>query len=204
MDQTAEAIYEIIKDYQHDYKARKFEITRGHIINWANQFGDDNAFVLEELLHILPSVYISKEKARNLLRNRLIQILQFYKYNDMKELVTKTHFFDTQKAYKSQSELLTIIDDILQTEYMLNYKDFINFPKRNFIYFDDILATGGTVFKDLKSWLYKKEDSANENYKEVLANTKTLAVSLFCYHQLGFGNMEYGLMKEFHDDIKKG
>lgn len=203
MEQTAEAIYEIIKDYQCDYGARKFEITVEHIINWANQFGEDGAFVLEELLYFLPSIYISKEKAKDLLRNRLTEIMKFYRYPNMNVLVENTHFFDMQKANKSQPELLEIIDDILQTEHMINYKDFEDSPKRNFIYFDDILATGGTVFKDLKIWLSAKEDGVNENYKAVLANTKTIAVSLFCYHQLGYGNMEFRLMKEFDDAIKK-
>lgn len=202
MRETAESIFEIIKDYQCDYVDRKFEITVDHIIAWANQFGDDAEFVLKELLHFLPQVYISKERAKNLLRERLIEIQKFYAYKSMAEMVLHTHFFDVQKKYKSQSEILSMIDDILQTEYLINYKDDIDKPKKNFIYFDDILATGGTVFRDLNTWLKSKDDNENENYKLVLNRSKTLTISLFCYHSFGFSNMEWRLMKQSDDKIK--
>ncbi|WP_027395122.1 phosphoribosyltransferase-like protein [Aquimarina latercula] len=202
MIELAEQIYEIIKDYQCDYKNRKFEITIEHIIKWANQFGNDAEFVLSELLHFLPDVYISKEKAKTFLHKRLLEIQEFYNYKTMNELVLNTHFFDVQKKYKSQTEILNITDEILQTEYMISYKDYIDNPKTNFIYFDDLLATGGTVYRDLSNWLASKDQNGIENYKSILNKSKTLAVSLFCYHQLGFGNMEFRLMKQFDDKIR--
>jgi hypothetical protein len=203
MQETAEQIFEIIKDYQCDYAKRKFEITVEHIIAWASQFGDDAEFVLKELLHFLPEIYISKEKAKNLLRTRLLEIQKFYGYKTMNEMVLNTYFFDVQKGYKSQTEILSIVDDILKTEFMVNYKDHIDKPKTNYIYFDDVLATGGTVYRDLATWLETKEDVKNENYKAIINKTKTLAVSLFCYHSFGFNNMEWRLMKQFDDKIKK-
>lgn len=203
MQETAEKIFEIIKDYQCDYAERKFEITVEHIIAWANQFGDDAEFVLKELLHFLPEIYISKEKAKNLLRTRLLEIQKFYGYKSMNEMVINTHFFDVQRGYKSQPEILTLIDEILQTEFMVNYKDYLGSPKTNYIYFDDVLATGGTVYRDLATWLETKEDGVNENYKAIINKSKTLAVSLFCYHSFGFSNMEWRLMKQFDDKIKK-
>jgi hypothetical protein len=203
MQETAEQIFEIIKDYQCDYAERKFEITVEHIVAWANQFGDDAEFVLKELLHFLPEIYISKEKAKDLLRVRLLEIQKFYGYKTMNEMVINTHFFNLQKGYKSQSEILSIVDDILQSEFMVNYKESIDAPKTNFIYFDDVLATGGTVYKDLATWLETKGDGQNENYKAIINRSKTLAVSLFCYHSFGFSNMEWRLMKQFDDKIKK-
>ena len=203
MQETAESIFEIVKDYQCDYADRKVEMTVEHIIEWGNQFGDDAEFVLKEVLHFLPDVYISKEKAKNLLRERLLNIQKFFAYQSMAEMVLNTHFFDVQKKYKSQSEILSMIDNILQTEYMIDYKDSIDEPKMNFIYFDDILATGGTIFRDLNAWLNAKDDNANENYKLVLNKSKKLAISVFCYHSFGFSNMEWRLMKQSDDKIKK-
>lgn len=106
MQETAEQIFEIIKDYQCDYAERKFEITVEHIIAWANQFGDDAEFVLKELLHFLPEVYISKEKAKVLLRKRLLEIQKFYGYKTMNEMVVNNYFFNIQRSYKSQRELI--------------------------------------------------------------------------------------------------
>ncbi len=119
MQETAEQIFEIIKDYQCDYEERKFEITVERILAWANQFGDDAEFVLKELLHFLPEIYISKEKAKDLLRIRLLEIQKFYGYKTMNEMVINTHFFDLQKGYKSQSEILSIIDVILLRNFYL-------------------------------------------------------------------------------------
>lgn len=203
MQELAEEIFEIIKDYQCDYADRKFEITVEHIINWASQFGEDGEFVLSELLHFLPEIYISKEKAKDLLRARLLEIQRFYRYKTMNEMVTNTYFFNVQRDYKSQSEILNIVDEILQSEYMIDYKDSLDNPKTNFVYFDDILATGGTIFRDLSSWLESKDDGVNENYKAVINKTKTLAISLFCYHSFGYSNMEWRLMKQFDDKIQK-
>lgn len=203
MQDLAEQIFEIIKDYQCDYPDRKFEITVEHIIAWANQFGNDAQFVLEEMLHILPEIYISKEKAKNLLRERLLDIQKFYGYKTMNEMVINTYFFDVQKGYKSQPEILAIVDEILQEEYLINYKDYLDNPKTNYIYFDDVLATGGTTVRDLSNWL-KENDTINnkQNFKLILNGAKSLGVCFFAYHQLGFGNMQYILMKTFDDKIK--
>lgn len=199
---SASQVYEIIKDYQCDYENRKFEVTPEHIQNWANQFGDDANFVLSELIHFLPEVYISKEKAKSLLRKHLIYLQKLHNYRTMNELIMNSHFFDSQKPEKSQGELLIIIDDILQTEFMINFKSLESYPKKHYIYFDDILATGGTIFKNLKKWLDSEEGGVKQS-DAVLDNKKTLAICLFCHHQLGFSNFEWQLMKDTNDKIKK-
>ena len=86
---------------------------------------------------------------------------------------------------------------------MVDYKVSIDTPKKNYIYFDDVLATGGTVYRDLAIWLDAKDDEVNENYKAIINKTKTLGISLFCYHSSGFSKMEWRLMKQFDDKIKK-
>lgn len=197
----AEKIYEIIKDYQCDYKQRKFEVSPEHINLWASQFGDDSDFVLSEILHFLPEVYISKDKAKSLIRKRLIDFQNFHGYKSMNSFVISTHFFDVQPPEKSQGEILQIVDDILLTEYMINYKDFAEEPKKHFIYFDDVLATGGTIIRDLRIWL-DDSDSGIQNKAAVLTKKKTLALSLFCSHSLGFGNFEWQLMKHTDDKIQ--
>ena len=67
MEETAERILEILQDYHCDFPATKYEMSVEHITKWANQFEDDAAFVLSELLHFLPQIYISKSKAIELL-----------------------------------------------------------------------------------------------------------------------------------------
>jgi len=93
MEELAERIYQIIKDYQSDYPDRKFEINVNHILKWANQFEENAEFVLTEVLHFLPEIYISKERAKQLLRERLEYFQRYYGYAEMYQLILNTHFF---------------------------------------------------------------------------------------------------------------
>ena len=103
MEETAERILEILQDYHCDFPATKYEMSVEHITKWANQFEDDAAFVLSELLHFLPQIYISKSKAIELLKQRLIDFQNLYKYQTMNEFIMNTHFIDVQKEEKSQN-----------------------------------------------------------------------------------------------------
>ena len=149
------------------------------------------------MLHFLPQIYISKSKAIELLEKRLVDFQAFYKYQTMQEFIMNTHFIDVQKAEKSQKEILPVVKEILDKHFGINYDLLIDQPKKHYIYFDDVLATGGTVYKDLSNWL-----SESNNLKKVLNKEKTIALSLFCYHKLGFDNIEWRLMKAFDDKIK--
>ena len=194
MEETAERILEILQDYHCDFPATKYEMSVEHITKWANQFEDDAAFVLSELLHFLPQIYISKSKAIELLKQRLIDFQNLYKYQTMNEFIMNTHFIDVQKEEKSQKQILTLVKEIINNGFGINYDLTINEPKKHHIYFDDVLATGGTIYKDISIWL-------TENFQDVVENKKTFALSLFCFHQLGYGNMKWGLMQD--EQLKK-
>ena len=145
MEETAERILEILQDYHCDFPATKYEMSVEHITKWANQFEDDAAFVLSELLHFLPQIYISKSKAIELLKQRLIDFQNLYKYQTMNEFIMNTHFIDVQKEEKSQKQILTLVKEIINNGFGINYDLTINEPKKHHIYFDDVLATGGTI-----------------------------------------------------------
>ena len=167
MEETAERILEILQDYHCDFPATKYEMSVEHITKWANQFEDDAAFVLSELLHFLPQIYISKSKAIELLKQRLIDFQNLYKYQTMNEFIMNTHFIDVQKEEKSQKQILTLVKEIINNGFGINYDLTINEPKKHHIYFDDVLATGGTIYKDISIWL-------TENFQDVVENKKPL------------------------------
>jgi hypothetical protein len=198
----AEKIFDIIKDYQCDYDKRKYNLSPDHIQIWANQFGHDADFVLSEMLYFLPEIYLSKERARNLIKNRLINFQNSFGYLSMDEFIASTHFFDVQALEKSQGEILLLVDELLKTEYKIAYKDLRKNPKKHFIYFDDVLATGGTILRDLMQWFNEIEDGIS-NKEAILSKKRTLAISLFCCHSLGFGNFEWQLMKHVDDNLQK-
>jgi len=71
MQKLAEQIFEILKGYHCDYPDTKHKMSVEHILKWAKQFGDDAEFILTELLHFLPNVYVSKEDAISILEEQL-------------------------------------------------------------------------------------------------------------------------------------
>ncbi|OXB03336.1 hypothetical protein B0A81_18570 [Flavobacterium plurextorum] len=67
MHETAERIFEILQDYHCDTPETDYRMSVEHIMDWAGQFDDNAEFILSELLHFLPEIYISKSKAAELL-----------------------------------------------------------------------------------------------------------------------------------------
>lgn len=179
MQELAEQIFEILKDYHCDYEHTKHKMSVEHILKWAKQFGDDAEFILTELLHFLPNVYVSREKAISILKEQLELLKGNYKYSSMYEFIKNTYFIDVQKEEKSQKKILELVKEILQKDYKIDYDSLQQTSsKKHYIYFDDILATGNTIFDNLKSIFdYNLSDFTNGN--------KTINICLFCCHTFG-------------------
>ena len=196
MQELAEQIFEILKDYHCDYPDTKHKMSVEHILKWAEQFGGDGEFILTELLHFLPNIYVSKEKAISILKEHLESFRIRYKYSSMNDFIKNAYFIDLQKEEKSQREILVLVKEILQKEYGIDYNFLKQISsKKHYIYFDDILATGGTISRDLKSIIEKERDS-------FINKQKTIALSLFCYHTLGYENILWGLGKDIGVPLK--
>jgi hypothetical protein len=199
MKELADKLYEVIKDYRnHD----GVFIQPENITNWANQFGEDAEFMLKEISHLIPQVYLSKDVAKKCLKSRIEVIMKKLKYTSISNFLSDTEFLDMQPAHKSQKAILNLLNEIVTEEYKLNIADYITFPKKNYIYFDDVLATGGTIGRDIISWLKSNDDAGVAMSKHVLDGSKNLTVSVFCLHQWGFSNQEFRIMKEIDDSIK--
>ena len=150
MNELAAQILEIIKDYRND---TNIQLTQKDILNWANQFDEpDRIFILQELLHILKQgIYISKEKANALLLEKIEWHSINLKYDDVKSFLRSTVFLKMQEEKKSQTVLLEMLDNILAEKYGMKTNDCGLERQDNFIYIDDILATGSTILKDTRT-----------------------------------------------------
>ncbi len=197
MQELAEKIFEILKDYHCDYEHTKHKMSVEHILKWAKQFGDDAKFILTELLHFLPNVYVSREKAIFILKEQLELLKGNYKYSSMYEFIKNTYFIDVQKEEKSQKKILELVKEILQKDYKIDYDSLQQTSsKKYYIYFDDILATGNTIFDNLKSIFdYNLSDFTNGN--------KTINICLFCCHTLGYEKTLSRLNITYKDTISK-
>ncbi len=198
MIELAENIYEIIKDYRND---DGIQLTIENITEWAGQFGDDAEFMLNELNHIIPKVYLSKENAKKCISNHLKQLIKDYNYDSPSAFLIETEFLDLQRDGKSQKIILELIEEVLESEYGESYKKYITFPKVNFIYFDDVLATGGTIGRYLIEWLSLEDDKGTPNADKVLNGSNKLSVHLFCLHTWGHSFQKFRIKKEFTDSI---
>lgn len=200
MEEIADKVLEIIKDYRNDDGVF---LDSEHILNWANQFEENAEFMLNEISHILPQVYISKDTAKDFIDGHIIALQKKFGYSNVTELLINTEFLDMQEPHKSQPAILGILEDLLNEKYEESYLKYLTYPKVNFVYFDDILASGSTVGRHLLGWLTSNNSVGVRNADNVLNGSYRLSVNLFCYHTWGRSFQEYRLIKTFENKIDK-
>lgn len=190
LNERAKELAQILHDYQNEDGV---QLSEDEIVTWALQFKENALFVLSEVTHLLTQTYFSKEKCRAMLKGRLEQLCSDFRYPRMYDFIKESYFFDVQKEGKSQKALLSLIFDVLNEDYDINYADFQLFTKKNFIYFDDLLASGGTIRKDLLVWLLEA-DQQKSNFMHVVDGNYNLIVSTFGKHLFGAGLCKWQLM----------
>lgn len=189
MREVAQQIYDIIKDYRNE---DGIYITIDNIMEWACQFGDDALFMLEELLHLLKKVYCSKDDAYQALRNIVNKQYKDYGFSSFEEYLQSTCFLRLQPEGKSQTVLIDMLDELVKEKTGKCLADYASYPKRLFVYLDDILATGGTIRRNLLDWL------AIDNHAEHLVKKEIqLELSIICVHTWGLSFLQYGLSQAY-------
>jgi len=195
MEATTKEIFEIIKDYHCD-ECKPLELNDIKI--WVDQFAAaDRKFLLEEFLHILKQdIYVSKEKALELLWKNFEFIANNLGYNgDLRMFVFESHFFNVQKEGKSQTVLFSMLDGLVENKLGIRLNADSGYEIKNFIYIDDVVATGKTLLGTLRDWLSK-----DDNASLVVSGQKKLIVSVFCMHQWALDNLRWSLKCSFEND----
>lgn len=189
MEELAQKIHAII----HDYRSEDgILITPEGICEWALQFDDDAHFMLQELTHLLPQIYFSKSRVQKEMANMLNELYQYFKYTSIDSFLRDVDFLDLQPKGKSQGVLLRMIDEIIRHKTSLCLSDYSSFPKKIYVYVDDVLASGGTIGRDLLRWL------AQENHVDDIVGKKiTLVVSLLCSHSWGRSFVDYRIHRTY-------
>lgn len=186
IEQYASNIYEVIKDYRND---DGISITRDSILEWAAQFGEDAEFVLYELNHLLPKVYFSKEEVKSFLSIVIELFAQNLCGGNLESFLNQTVFLDMQQDGKSQKVMLALLDSIVFDKTSKHLSDYELHPdKKNFIYLDDVLASGGTIGNHLIDWL-----SSTPELQNIIEGKKTVYVCLICCHRWGWEFLKYRL-----------
>jgi hypothetical protein len=168
---------------------------------WVNQFENaDRIFILEELLHLLnQGIYLSKENAKLKLYQNLQELAKHFKYNTLSDFLRNCHFLDLQEDDKSQKHILKLMDDLLIEKYNFSIQDCGTVAHKHFIYLDDVVATGNTVFDDLSVWL-TTVNQMGIPYHQLFTDGKiNLIVNVFCCHTWGWDNTQFRLEKKFRN-----
>ncbi len=190
MEELIEKIVEIIGDYREEdinflYRQR---IDSGHVNKWIQQFEEkDKEFILTELLHLLPQSYLSKESTLRILGKEFETLRKDFGYESVKEFLDETRFLDCQEAGKSQKVFLGLIDTIIQDQYDCSLEDCGQKEIKNWIYLDDVLASGGTFRKDI---LTEIESLGNAQFKE--SGIRIIA-SFVILHSWATSNVQFAI-----------
>lgn len=192
--QLISEIFDIIQDYHCD---TPFIMSKDRIEEWIDQFDEaDREFLLSEFLHLLKKgIYISKEKGKEILWSNLIEIAKREGYTDIRTFIWETRFILLQKAGKSQDILYQLLQEVSSSKAGCKLNEDMHIPVKNYIYLDDVLATGKTIYEDLKIWL-----SQEDNLNKVVQSEVNLYVSLFACHMRGFQNNNWRLKLDFDKD----
>jgi hypothetical protein len=200
MDELIEKIIEIIGSYREEDKSffYKQEIDAAHVKRWIEQFEeDDREFLLKELLHLLPQSYLSKKNTLNILGNEFETLRKDFGYENVAEFLDETKFLDCQEAGKSQKVLLEFVDEILNEKYGYSINDCGKKDIKQWLYIDDVLASGGTFRQDI---IEEVEKLGNEEFKK--SEIKIIA-SFVILHTWATNNVRFALKNTFGFELKE-
>jgi hypothetical protein len=200
LEEKAKDIVDIIGDYENN------EMTVAHIVEWVSQFDEpDREFILNELTGIFGKTYFSKAKCYKILKEYLEYLAGRFKYQSVKDFLGNAIFLDVQAEHKSQKDLLSMLDEILQKEFKTQLALCGKNEPKHFIYLDDVLATGNKIFFDLEEWFKGTSnfDGSKTNYEFLKANKLRLNVCVICCHTWGYSNVDFRLSKLLNEKAEK-
>ena len=128
-------------------------------------------------------------------RKLINKVSVYYGYSDLAAFLNETHFIKCQGKAKSQTILITLLKEVLIKHADVNIDEINHLYIKNYVYLDDILASGKTFKFNIKTFI---EDN---NLLERLKNKEIRFLSFFlCVHTWGVDNTRYSLKKLFNDD----
>lgn len=193
MEELANKIAELIKDYRNE---DGISIDQNHVIRWANQFEEkDREFLLSELLHILPKSYLSKNDVIETLEEVFEYLRKKYSYDTIQSFLNNSRFLSCQSSAKSQSVLLNFLNEIAMKKYGVSILEMYSEKPKLWIYFDDVLGSGGTFRKNIGT---KIDEYGKDNY--ISEDIKLICIFFFL-HSWGRANAKFVLLKKYSKDL---
>ena len=148
LQEFAASIAATAADYRNDELG---PFTPEHVIQWAEQFGDeDRPPVLSELDHVLKKTYFSEAAVTEFLEHlakepKLVG-------PDPTAFWKGAGVLDIQQGGNSQTEMLERFNVVLKRQLGLSLQD-CQSSSGSFVYVDDAIFTGNRVRRDLEPWI---------------------------------------------------
>lgn len=194
-------ILEIIQDYRKD---DGLNLDTNHIVKWVNQFEkQDRLFLLNEVNHILRKTYFSKEKIVACFIDFIKSQVERFKYKDEVSFLLNTYFISVQKKEKSQYQILQLFYQYITDNYGLKSQHIGSKSKKNVIYFDDTLATGNTLFREVREWLLNTSKKRKKYFELLIEEEFRLTIFNICCHTWGKVNVDYRIKQTFSEKVRK-
>jgi hypothetical protein len=201
MEMLADNIAGIISDYQNE---EGIQLTGKNVLDWVRQFEEaDQQFIMEEFYHLLnQGIYVSRSTAKTMLFEHIQYRANQWKYSNLTDFLNDTSFLNMQKEGKSQPTLLSLLREVLQEYNLISYNEGVIKGVKNYIYLDDILATGNTIFYDCAAFLSEISENDKRFADLIISGKIRFGISVFCCQSWGLANTQWRLMKTFEDKIK--
>ncbi len=202
MEQLINEIQDIIKDYRADEDLPTVIMTTQRINLWVEQFDEgDREFILIELKNILSQRYCSKEKVKTFLKAVIDKLTTDYGYQSLTSFLNETVFLDLQREGKSQKILLQLLAELITSSYNFDIQNCGQVRKKNFVYIDDILCTGNTLFQDIKEWSEQKYSDTKTNLQSVTDNDANLIFAYVFIHEKNYFKKKAEMRHKINVDI---
>lgn len=148
-DALIASIATIVQDYRSDDGVVMGEDA---ILRWVQQFeARDQGHVLRETHAVLSKRYVSQQDAIDFLAIILPALADAHTGGDLQRFLATTQFLDLQPAGKSQRALLDLLEPFVASHGFSVASCGGEAPAR-YVYLDDVLCTGNTVFFDMQAW----------------------------------------------------
>jgi hypothetical protein len=187
MEKIINAIFETVKDYRSDEGLSQVKMSPERIKKWVEQFEEqDREFILTELRDVLDERYYPKTDCIDFLSKVIDRLTKDLKYETSKDFLNETIFLDLQEEGKSQKVMLKLMTELLKEKYSFDISKCGSAKMKNFVYLDDVLCTGNTLFRDIETWAKAEYQNGKTNQDVVEDGTIKLILAFIITHDKNY------------------
>lgn len=201
LQQLITEVYDQIKDYREG-EALGAGMTRQRVATWIEQFEEaDREFILTELKGVFAKRYCSRAKAKEFLKELLEYLPGKLGYKSVTDFLDQTTFIDVQPEGKSQNVMLEIIRELLVTDYDYDFATCGWIDQKHFIYLDDVVYTGTTMYNNIVEWSKEEYSPGKTNQQAVEDKTANLILCCLYVHTHNLDKKSWQLGNALSEDF---